>query len=90
MLISMPLSGCRCPGIPLIEPDHTIFARTDREESGVRPNPHLQMTQGAQLKFHAAVVRDRVGGSLQRPAPRIGRRESLRSQFFLSATTSSV
>ncbi len=50
----MPLSG-----IPLIEPDDSIFPQTNREESDARPNPHLQMTLGILIKFHAAAVHRR-------------------------------
>jgi hypothetical protein len=44
------------PGIPPIEPDHTIIPGMDREESDVRHNPHLQMTLGAPMEFQSPLL----------------------------------
>jgi hypothetical protein len=77
-------------GDPLIEPDHTIFSLTDREESGEWRNPHLQMTLKGPIEFHAAAIGEQYGQRPKRPALLLEPRFALEDYFFLSATISNV
>jgi hypothetical protein len=40
--------------VPLIDPDDTTFRQTEREESGARHIPRLQMTLTGSIEFQTA------------------------------------